>query len=104
MQMFCPKCKALLMPSVQNGKRVLKCGNCGYLQVGEMKLTSSGTPPKEVAVVDKEVDVRVQVETTCPKCKHGKARHWAIQTRSADEPETRYYQCEACGHTWREYK
>ena len=102
--MFCPKCGSLLMPKLEGGKRVLKCGSCGYFAVGEMKLSSAGVKPKEVSVVEKTHDMRVQVDATCPKCKHDKARHWSIQTRSADEPETRYYQCEKCGHTWRETK
>ncbi len=102
--MFCPKCRSLLLPTVQNGKRVMKCGACGYLAVGEMKLTSAGSEQKEVNVVEKEADPRVTVDAKCPKCKHEKAKHWEIQTRSADEPATRFYECEKCKHRWREYK
>jgi len=93
-----------MLPSVQGGKRVLKCANCDYLQVGEMSFSSSGTKVKEVAVIEGEQDVRPLVDANCPKCKHGNARHWEIQTRSADEPPTRFYKCEKCGHTWRENK
>ena len=39
----------------------------------------------------------------CPKCKHGKAYYWLVQTRAGDEPETRFFRCEKCKHTWRDY-
>jgi len=29
---------------------------------------------------------------------------WMMQTRSADEPSTRFYRCTKCNHTWREYE
>ena len=102
--MFCPKCKSMMMPTVKNGKRVLSCGSCGFLQTGDMSFSSGGTKAKEVHVIEKENDIRVLVDHSCPKCKHGKARHWTLQTRSADEPETRFYECEKCKYTWREYK
>ncbi|HNS26436.1 MAG TPA: transcription factor S, partial [Methanobacteriaceae archaeon] len=28
---------------------------------------------------------------------------WLQQTRRADESETRFLRCTACGYTWREY-
>ncbi|MEK6822638.1 MAG: transcription factor S [Nanoarchaeota archaeon] len=102
--MFCPKCRSLMMPTVQNGKRVLKCTSCAFMQVGEMSLKSEGTKTKEMHVIEKETDVRVLVDHPCPKCKNDKSRHWTLQTRGADEPETRFYECETCKYTWREYK
>ena len=103
---FCPKCGSILMPKQERGKTVVVC-KCGYRETaGEQagKITESVKAPKPVSVIEEEVSIHPLVEETCPKCKHGKARFWTLQTRSADEPETRFYQCEKCKHTWREYK
>ena len=40
--------------------------------------------------------------TTCPKCGHGSAYFFEVQTRSADEPATLFLRCVACTHQWRE--
>jgi len=43
------------------------------------------------------------IKSDCEKC-HGKEGvWWSFQTRSADEPETRFYKCTKCNHTWRDY-
>ena len=39
----------------------------------------------------------------CPKCGHGKAYYAMVQTRAADEPETKFFKCEKCKHRWRDY-
>jgi len=39
----------------------------------------------------------------CPKCKHNEATYYLRQTRAADEPTTRFYQCTDCKNRWREY-
>ncbi len=38
----------------------------------------------------------------CPKCHLRKVDHFGKQTRSADEPETIFAHCLACGHRWRQ--
>jgi transcription factor S len=40
----------------------------------------------------------------CKKCGNVMAYYWMMQTRSADEPSTRFYRCTKCNHTWREYE
>ena len=37
------------------------------------------------------------------ECGLGKARFWLVQTRASDEPETKFFKCEKCKHTWRDY-
>ncbi|PIO07920.1 transcription factor S, partial [Candidatus Pacearchaeota archaeon CG10_big_fil_rev_8_21_14_0_10_35_219] len=32
------------------------------------------------------------------------AYFWTMQTRAADESETKFYRCTKCDHTWREYR
>ena len=43
------------------------------------------------------------VDEECPKCGHNKAFFWEEQTRASDEPETSFFRCVKCKHTWREY-
>ena len=59
----------------------------------------------QVAVV-KETDGEVKpiVEMNCLKCKNDKAYFWTMQTRAADESETKFYKCTKCKHTWRDYR
>jgi len=40
-------------------------------------------------------------EFTCKKCKGTKTSHYAMQTRSADEPMTVFVCCLTCGNRWR---
>ena len=93
-----------MMPKMENGKRKLVCG-CGHAQSGEIKLTeASKVKTQKVEVVEKEATINTIVDAECSKCGLGKAEYWEIQTRSADEPPTRFHKCMTCGHTWREYK
>jgi DNA-directed RNA polymerase subunit M len=60
---------------------------------------------KEVAVVrENEGEVKPIVEMKCPKCKNDKSYFWTMQTRAADESETKFYKCTKCKHTWRDYR
>ena len=49
------------------------------------------------------LEINPKVRTKCSKCGHGIAFYWTQQTRAADEPETRFFKCAKCNHTWREY-
>lgn len=40
-------------------------------------------------------------EFTCRKCKGTKTSHYAMQTRSSDEPMTIFVCCLTCGNRWR---
>lgn len=101
--MFCPSCKALMVP--QNGKFV--CRLCGSKKaMGEHASASPvlvGRPePKELKIIEK-MDTLPKTKVECPECKNPEA-YWRLrQTRAADEPETRIYRCVKCNHTWREY-
>ncbi|ACV24626.1 transcription factor S [Methanocaldococcus fervens] len=104
---FCPKCKNLMLP--KDGK--LKCVVCGY----EEETGSEGSKEYEykehlenrkekITVIEGEgVETLPTTRVECPKCGHNEAYWWLQQTRCADEPETRFYKCKKCGHTWREY-
>ena len=43
------------------------------------------------------------IKMECKKCGHDEAVWWMFQTRSADEPTTRFYRCSKCRYTWRDY-
>lgn len=99
--MFCPKCKSLMMPK---GKQFV-C-SCGYKQ--EIKHSSlvekNAKKQEDFTVVDKEESINPIIDAECPKCHNMQAESWEVQTRSSDEPPTRFHKCTACKHTWREYK
>ena len=43
------------------------------------------------------------IKIDCEKCHNQEGGWWTFQTRSADEPETKFYRCTKCNHTWRDY-
>ncbi|HXQ94024.1 MAG TPA: transcription factor S [Thermoplasmata archaeon] len=103
--MFCPKCKRLMRPDKPAG--VWRCAACGakvplgaYKQVGTSVATGHA-----MTVIEGKVEATLPTaEEECPKCGHSKA-YWVLrQTRGADEPETRIFECTKCGHKWREYQ
>jgi DNA-directed RNA polymerase subunit M len=102
--MFCPKCKRLMRPDKAAG--VWKCGACGTKvplgtarEVGKVEAT--GRP---MTVIETKTVTLPTADEECPKCGNNKA-YWVLrQTRGADEPETRIFECTKCGHKWREYQ
>jgi len=103
---FCRKCGGLLVPK-EGGKGVLVCQSCGeeeraegleYKMVKRVEEEKGG-----VVVIEEEPSVLPTVKVKCPKCGNDRAYWWIRQTRSADEPSTRFYRCVKCGNTWREY-
>ncbi|MCL5803441.1 MAG: transcription factor S [Thermoplasmataceae archaeon] len=103
--MFCPKCGSLMAPS--KGKQV--CGSCGYEQKFTRKDSESHeivnkSGGKEVIMIREEKSAEpLDSDAVCPKCHKMGAYYLLKQTRSADEPETKFYTCSHCGHRWREY-
>ncbi len=102
---FCPKCEVKLKKSNSG----LQCSKCGYTEGQEEKTTKK-------IVDDQELDESIlafegnegeesysTIKMECEKCGHDKAVWWMFQTRSADEPTTRFYRCQKCKHTWRDY-
>lgn len=101
--MFCPKCKSIMMPKDEKGKKVMACG-CGYKSNAEMIIREKGRKAEEVAVVEHEIETLPLTDAKCPKCGHLRAYFWTQQTRSADEPETSFFKCQNCKKMWRSYK
>lgn len=109
---FCPKCGSIQVPKNEGGKVILQCTNpkCGHTVKRidkDRKVVKETIKPKgkDVEVVDeaKDQEALPVVNAQCRKCGNDKAYFWSVQTRSADEAETRFYRCTNCKNTWREY-
>ena len=102
---FCPKCEVKL----KNSDSGLQCLQCGYTEGQKEKPAKKITNEEEpdfslLAFEENEGDESLPtVKIECEKCGHGEAVGWMFQTRSADEPTTRFYRCQKCKYTWRDY-
>ncbi len=100
---FCPKCEVKL----KNSGSGLQCSKCSYTE-GEVKITKKTTEEEPdfslLAFEGNEgEDTNPTIKIDCEKCGHDEAVGWMFQTRSADEPTTRFYRCQKCKYTWRDY-
>ncbi len=105
--LFCPKCGSILVPKRQDKKKVMACSSCSFVdrKPKEARITEELQPEKApIEVIEgKELETLPVIDTECPKCGNKKAYFWTLQTRAADEPETKFLKCTKCGRTWREY-
>jgi transcription factor S len=103
--MFCPKCGSLLRSKIVKNKTVMGC-DCGYVSKdSETSIKETvKQDEKEIEIIDKELNIYPLVSETCPECGHKKAFFMSAQTRAGDEPETNFFKCEKCKHSWRDYK
>ena len=98
---FCPKCEVKLKKG--------KCNKCGYSETDKTEQTKKITIEEEpdfslLAFEGNEgEDSNPTIKMDCEKCGHDEAIWWMFQTRSADEPTTRFYRCQKCKYTWRDY-
>jgi len=102
---FCSHDGGLLLPD-KSGKKRLVCVRCGKgfpLTKERVVLKENIKAKEKIEVVDSNIEVNPKVDIECPKCGHGKAYYWSLQTRAADEGETRFYKCVKCGNKWRDY-
>jgi len=97
---FCPKCETRLKKD--SVSTFLICPKCQYV-----KEKSQESDP--AFLIMDEVDIKESrglestIKIDCEKCHNQEGVSWAFQTRSADEPETKFYRCTKCNHTWRDY-
>ncbi|HRR54212.1 MAG TPA: transcription factor S [Candidatus Methanomethylicus sp.] len=107
---FCPKCKCFLIEDPK--RKVLVCRKCKFEKPtkgsGSQRFVEVISKPKsELIVKDSDNPKDATLPSTraeCKKCGNMEAYYWMVQTRSADEPSTRFYRCTKCGMTWREYE
>ena len=114
--MFCPETGSILIPKKFGDKSYLscdksgkidgKCEICGYVADKSLEIKEKVPEKKKIEVIEK-LDYHPKIKVRCENCPKKKdkctAFYWTQQTRSADEPETRFFKCVDCNHTWREY-
>ena len=103
---FCPKCKSLMLPKKHGGKVVMTCTSCNATdeKAETVVLKEKSRKERKIKVIDTKTELNLPLTNEiCSKCGHKKAYYWLVQTRAADEPETQFFRCCKCGHTWRKY-
>lgn len=102
---FCDKCGGLLVSKKVGKGMQFACRICGkkYRKGSKIKITEKIKRESNIRVVEKLKEELPTTEITCPECENNEAYWWLQQTRSVDEPPTRFYKCTKCGNTWREY-
>ena len=104
---FCPNCEVRLK---KNDDGLLSCSKCNYVKekTGESAKEKSEEINSEFLVMEesdmkqaKSLESTIKID--CEKCHNQEGVWWTFQTRSGDEPETKFYRCTKCNHTWRDY-
>lgn len=103
--LFCPKCGSIMKPEKVDGKNVMRC-SCGYSDDKERSvgMKEKVKEEKDIEVVSEEQDLQSLPTTDyeCPKCGNETCYYWLVQTRAADEPETKFLKCTKCKYTFRD--
>ncbi len=85
----------------------MACARCGHerevKKSDSLKVVEHSKKKETVLVLEEEVSTLPVTRAECPECGNLEAQWWLLQTRRADEPETRFFRCVSCKHTWREY-
>lgn len=101
-QIFCPKCSSILVPK-HTGTRIKMSCSCGYESRSRDVILKEKVKVKKIEIATKKMPLP-KTKVTCGKCGNKEAYYWLVQTRSSDEPETRFFECVKCSHRWRDYK
>lgn len=99
-------CGGIIVPEKKGDETAFKCRSCGKpytKEGGELVITEENEDERKSIDVDTGDESYPTTDAECEECGHDTAYWWMEQTRAADEPETRFYRCTECGHTWRVY-
>ena len=105
----CPKCGGIMVPKRTPKGIVYVCRKCGYTEMPKEKALvlaknmHGDTTMLTLTEEDKRKNASFTTLVSCPRCGHTPVQYIEMQTRSADEPPTRFYRCPKCGYKWREY-
>ena len=104
---FCPKCEVRLK---KNNDGLLSCPKCQFVKgksADTIKEKSEEVNSEFLVMDESDLNQAKELESTvpidCEKWHNKEGVSWTFQTRSADEPETKFYRCTKCNHTWRDY-
>ena len=104
---FCPHCDTRLK---KNDDGLRACSKCQFVNEKTVNITkekSEETNSEFLVMDESDMNQAKGLESTvpidCEKCHNKEGVSWTFQTRSADEPETKFYRCTKCNHTWRDY-
>jgi DNA-directed RNA polymerase subunit M len=92
----------------------LVCTRCGFkmkatekdLKAYKLSTKIKHTEKEKLVVIPADEELKglpITRDVVCPRCGNHEAYYWFVQTRSADEPPTRFFKCTRCGYVWREY-
>jgi len=104
---FCDECGSMMKTEGD----VWVCGSCGNEQPkgdSDAEQFVSTETQSDDDVIETEEGANFEGKPTatdvvCDECGHTEAWYTIKQTGSADEPPTRFFKCQECGHRWREY-
>jgi DNA-directed RNA polymerase I subunit RPA12 len=107
---FCIDCGDLLDFEIINNNSV-KCQKCGgeteldniknhYIETNDKyelsKIWMNKLKNKEDKLREEQKNERTIIDEKCPKCGNGQMYYYTMQTRSADEGSTIFYECVKC--------
>ena len=105
---FCEKCGSLFRRKAEKDVEDSKfeCG-CGQItdnpDLNSKEKSVAGTSEKRsIEVVKENEEINAVTPATCTKCSNDRAYTWSKQMRGSDEPETIFFKCTKCGHSWRQ--
>ncbi|MEM4714211.1 MAG: transcription factor S [Candidatus Nanoarchaeia archaeon] len=101
---FCPKCGTLMIL----GKTYAICPKCKKkvkIKTKEKVMKEKLESPHAKLIKKTPKEIEATYPTTnaiCPKCGNKTAYWWMQQILDGeDEPETQFFRCTRCKHTWR---
>ena len=101
--LFCPNCANILLID-KSGQTKFFCRTCAYFYTLDGQVSYKlHLKEKEIKpIIDENQMVDGQkINEECPKCSHKVAYCIMFQTRSSDEPMTRFFMCESCKYRWK---
>ncbi len=102
---FCENCGAIIISSKAGEVVCSSCGHKNNIEKTQKVISEKFKEKEEVREVKESVEsIHSIVDAECPKCKHNRAYFWTKQMRSSDEPESQFFKCVKCKHTWRNHK